>query len=83
MTLTLINSLQQRIDFVTLLKIFWLTKIIILPLGLRQMYTNPFVVNTTINMDTLDNNVTLDYNETFSKTIYFTLLYYGTETSFT
>ncbi|CAF2056268.1 unnamed protein product [Rotaria magnacalcarata] len=80
---TLINSLQQRIDFVTLLKIFWLTKIIISPLGLRQMYTIPFVVNTTINMDALDNNITLDYNETFAKTIYFTLLYYGTETTFT
>ncbi|CAF3341250.1 unnamed protein product [Rotaria sp. Silwood1] len=74
----LINYLQQQIDMVTLLKIFWLTKILILPLGIRTIYTNPYLTNTTIDI-----NLTTNYNETIVKTIYFTILFYGTETTFT
>ncbi|CAF1112000.1 unnamed protein product [Rotaria sp. Silwood1] len=87
---TLINYLQTRIHINTLLKIFWLTKIIVLPLGIRTIYTNPYISNVTlnINMTNLNNNITLDdkklnYNETLVKTIYFTSLFYGTETIFT
>ncbi|CAF2711084.1 unnamed protein product [Rotaria sp. Silwood2] len=79
----LINYLQQRIDLVTLLNIFWLTKILILPLGIRTMHTNPFITNTIIQNTTNDINLTTNYNETLTKTIYFTILFYGTETSFT
>lgn len=75
-----INYLQQRIPMITLLRIFWLTKIIILPIGIRQIYTNPYVINTTIKSD---DNTTISYDESFAKTVYFTFLYYGTETTFT
>ena len=34
---------NNDIDFVVLLKIFWLTKILVLPLGIRPLYTNPFL----------------------------------------
>jgi hypothetical protein len=87
---TLISYLQTRIYVGTLLKIFWLTKIIVLPLGIRTIYTNPYIANTTLNMTiiNLNENLTLDdkhlnYNETLVKTIYFTSLFYGTETMFT
>ncbi|CAF4154403.1 unnamed protein product [Rotaria sordida] len=83
---TLINYLQTRIHINTLLKIFWLTKIIVLPLGIRTIYTNPYISN--INITNLNDNITLDdkqinYNVTLVKTIYFTSLFYGTETIFT
>ncbi|CAF3342544.1 unnamed protein product [Rotaria socialis] len=87
---TLINYLSTRIDVATLLKIFWLTKIIVLPLGIRTIYTHPYISNVTlnINMTNLNDNMTLydkqtNYNETLVKTIYFTSLFYGTETIFT
>ncbi|CAF3774997.1 unnamed protein product [Rotaria sordida] len=80
---TLINYIQQQIDIITLLKIFWLTKIIILPLGIRTTHTNPFLTDTIIKNTTIDDNITTNYNETLTKTIYFTILFYGTETTFT
>lgn len=87
---TLISYLQTRIHVGTLLKVFWLTKIIVLPLGIRTIYTNPYINNSTININTtnLNQNITLqdshsNYNETLVKTIYFTSLFYGTETMFT
>jgi len=79
---TLFNYLQQRIHVITLLKIFWLTKIIVLPLGIREIYTNPFVTNTTININIINETI-MNYNQTLTKTIYFTTLFYGTETIFT
>lgn len=79
---TLINYLQQRIHVTTLLKIFWLTKIIVLPLGIRTIYTNPYITNITIN-NNITNETIMNYNETLTKTIYFTTLFYGTETVFT
>jgi len=75
---TLLNYIQTRIHIGTLLKIFWLTKIIVLPLGFRAIYTNPFLTNLTEANSTIEN-----YNETTTKTIYFTTLFYGTETMFT
>jgi hypothetical protein len=87
---TLLSYLQTRIHMTTLLKIFWLTKIIVVPLGLRTVYTNPYIVNVTLNINTTDlnDNITIEenlvsYNETLIKTIYFTSLFYGTETMFT
>jgi hypothetical protein len=77
----LLSYLQQHIHAVILLKIFWLTKIIVLPLGIRTLYTTPFIINTTIQNNT--NETTMIYNETLTKTIYFTTLFYGTETVFT
>jgi len=82
---TLINYLQTRIHIGTLLKIFWLTKILVLPLGIRTIYTNPYIANVTLN---INENITLEdkyinYNHTLVKTIYFTSLFYGTETMFT
>jgi predicted secreted protein len=86
----LITYLQTEIHVGTLLKIFWLTKIIVLPLGIRTIYTNPYLTNVTLNINTtnLNENITLEdkhlnYNETLIKTIYFTSLFYGTETMFT
>jgi len=73
---TLFNYLQEHIHIVRLLKIFWLTKIFVLPLGIRTIYTNPFII---IKNET---NLT-NYNETLTKTIYFTSLFYGTETILT
>jgi hypothetical protein len=64
---------------VTLMKMFWLTKILILPLGIRTIYTNPFLNNITMKNEL---NI-MNYNETLTKTIYFTVLFYGTETMFT
>ncbi|CAF3779579.1 unnamed protein product [Adineta steineri] len=78
---TLFNTLQHRIHVVTLMKIFWLTKIIIIPLGFRAVYTHPFIINTT-TIDTTNETI-LNYNTTLTKTIYFTTLFYGTETIFT
>ena len=78
----LINYLQHRIDATTLLKIFWLTKIIVLPLGFRTMYTHPFLINGTANTN-VTNETIADYNTTLTKTVYFTALFYGTETTFT
>ena len=85
---TMFNYLQTRIDFLTLLKIFWLTKIFVLPLGIRSVHTHPH-----LNMNLTGNgsfaNVTLaektmgDKGETLFKTMYFTSLFYGTETIFT
>ena len=87
---TLINYLQTRIYVSTLLKIFWLTKILILPLCIRNIYSNPYIANVTLNlnMTSSEENVTLAekemlYNETTIKTIYYTSLFYGTETMFT
>ncbi|CAF1119822.1 unnamed protein product [Adineta steineri] len=87
---TLINYLQTRIHIVTLLKIFWLTKILVLPLCIRTIYTNPYIANVTLNINTTnsDDNITLEnqtmtYNHTLVNTIYFTSLFYGTETMFT
>jgi hypothetical protein len=76
---TLLNYLQQHIHITTLLKIFWLAKILILPLGIRTVYTNPFLNNTTMENET----EMINYNETLTKTIYFTIVFYGTETMFT
>ena len=87
---TLINYLQTRIYVSTLLKIFWLTKIIVLPLCIRNIYSNPYIANVTLNlnMTSSEENVTVVdkemlYNETTIKTIYYTSLFYGTETMFT
>jgi len=88
---TLITYIQTRIHIGTLLKIFWLTKIIVLPLGLRTIYTNPYIANATLNINhtiNVKDNITLEdkhtnYNESLVKTIYFTSLFYGTETMFT
>jgi hypothetical protein len=95
---SLLNYLQTRIPITTLLKIFWITKIIVLPLGVRTIYTNPYIANVTLNttvirndilnMTNLNENITLQdkqihYDETLMKTIYFTSLFYGTETMFT
>jgi hypothetical protein len=88
---TLLTYLQTRIHVGTLLKIFWLTKIIVLPLGIRTIYTNPYIANVTLNINdtiNLNDDITLEekhinYNETLVKTIYFTCLFYGTETMFT
>lgn len=87
---TLLNYLQTRIDVATLLKIFWLTKIIVLPLGIRTIYTSPYISNTTLNInmmndsdDTTTEAKDITYNQTLVKTIYFTSLFYGTETIFT
>lgn len=85
---TLFNYLQTRIDGVTLLKIFWLTKIFVLPLGIRSVHTHPYV-NMKITGNESFENVTLaektmgDESETLFKTVYFTSLFYGTETIFT
>ncbi len=76
---TLLNYLQQHIHIVTLSKIFWLTKIFVLPLGIRTIYTNPYITNMTIQNETIITN----YNVTLTRTIYFTTLFYGTETIFT
>ena len=85
---TLFNYLQTRIDVGTLLKIFWLTKIFVLPLGIRSVHTHPYLnINLTGNQSF--ENVTLaektmgDESETLFKTMYFTSLFYGTETIFT
>jgi hypothetical protein len=76
---TLLNYIQEHIHIVTLMKMFWLTKILILPLGIRTIYTNPFLNNITMKNEL---NI-MNYNETLTKTIYFTVLFYGTETMFT
>ncbi|CAF0727489.1 unnamed protein product [Adineta ricciae] len=76
---TVLTYLQQRIDIITLMKIFWLTKILIIPLGFRTIYSNPFIINVTNS----HNETIEDYNTTLTKSIYFTVLYYGTETTFT
>lgn len=76
---TLLNYIQTQIHIGTLLKVFWITKIIVLPLGFRTIYTNPFVVTNLTEM----NSTIVDYNQTTTKTIYFTTLFYGTETMFT
>ncbi|UJR13713.1 hypothetical protein I4U23_000724 [Adineta vaga] len=87
---TLLNYLQNRIHVLTLLKIFWLTKIIVLPLCIRNIYTNPYIANVTLNlnMTNSEQNITFDNkqlfnNQTSIKTIYFISLFYGTETMFT
>lgn len=78
----LFSYLQQRIKVTMLLKIFWLTKIMIIPLGIRTIYTNPFITHNTTDGN-ITNEMITDYNETLSKTIYFTTVFYGTETMFT
>lgn len=86
---TVFGYLQEHIHIVTLLKIFWLTKVVVSPLGFRETYSNPFLNNATRPWNDTTTNVTLAlnetfvYNETLSKTVYFTTLYYGTETVFT
>jgi predicted secreted protein len=81
---TLLAYLQQHIHIVILLKIFWLTKIIVLPLGIRTIYANPFIINSTTKTDiNITNTTDMVYNETLIKTIYFTSIFYGTETIFT
>lgn len=88
-----LNYLQENIHIVSLLKIFWFTKILISPLGIRAVYTNPFVNNVTRdwNLTALTSHLTINasmenrwnYNETHASTMYFTAIYYGTETVFT
>jgi len=68
----LLNYLQEHIHFLTLLKLFWLVKISVIPLCIRMIYTQPFVKNATIEYT----------NETLINTIYFTTMFYGTETIF-
>ena len=87
---TLISYLQTRIYVGTLMKIFWLTKILVLPLGIRSIYSNPYIINATSHINETDSieSIAFDdkytnYNETLVKTIYFTTLFYGTETTFT
>ena len=87
----LFSYLQLRICIFTLLKIFWLTKIIVLPLGLRTPYTNPYITNATSNVHLIINSSqihlpdyqSMHYNTTGLKTMYFTGLFYGTETILT
>ena len=96
----LMNYLQARIFFVTLLKIFWLAKIIVLPLCIRTIHKNPYVTRAQFNASAIGNgtiNVNgtssiehptlspgeIPYDETLIKTIYYTSLFYGTETVFT
>lgn len=69
----LVTYLQEHIHLSILLKIFWLTKVLIVPLGVRTIYSNPYIIT--------DNQA--NYDITLNKTIYFTCLYYGTETVFT
>jgi hypothetical protein len=88
-----LNYLQENIHIMSLLKIFWFTKILISPLGIRAAYTKPFVNNGTVdwNLPLLNTNLTisesmeirLNYQETLTSTMYFTSIYYGTETVFT
>lgn len=87
---TLISYLQTRIFVGTLMKIFWLTKILVLPLGFRAIYSNPYIINGTLSINETDSIGSIsfeekytNYNETLVKTIYFTALFYGTETTFT
>ncbi|CAF0986426.1 unnamed protein product [Adineta ricciae] len=87
---TLLSYLQTRIHVSTLLKIFWLAKIFVLPLCIRNIYSNSYIANVTLNlnMTSSEENVTavdkeMQYNETTIKTIYYTSLFYGTETMFT
>ncbi|UJR33526.1 hypothetical protein I4U23_020971 [Adineta vaga] len=79
---SLFTYLQQRIDMMSLMKIFWLIKIIVLPLGFRAIYSNPFIINTIDSINGTNETI-VNYNVTLTKTIYFTALYYGTETTFT
>ena len=76
---TLIDCLQQDIQFVVLLRIFWVTKIVLLPLGIRTIYTHPFLFN---NQSKFNESDVLDYQQTLGKTIYFNVIFYGTETIF-
>ena len=88
----LINHFHARIFFATLFKIFWLAKIIALPLCLRAIHTHPYVTRVQFN-DTTHVNGTgsmdppssgdIPYNETLIKTLYYTGLFYGTETLLT
>ena len=79
---TLIDCLHQDIQLVILLRIFWLTKIGLLSLGLRTIHTHPYLPQN--HNDSNSNETDLNnYNETLAKTIYFTVIYYGTETIFT
>ncbi|CAF1355156.1 unnamed protein product, partial [Didymodactylos carnosus] len=130
---TLFNYVQVRVRIITLFKIFYFTKLILMPLYFRSVYETPYVngpsnvlsssikslnltnIYTLLNMTTttnITNNVNINrtllienlmqkhpnliqqlnnqyqqqkqaYNVTFTKTIYFTTLYYGTETTFT
>lgn len=73
---TLIDCLQQDIQFVVLLRIFWLTKILLLPFGIRTIYTHPDLFNNPSKFN--ESN----YEETSGKTIYFNVIFYGTETVF-
>ena len=97
----LISYLQARVYVVTLLKIFWLAKVLVLPLGVRSMRTHPYLTNRTLHLNVIGNgtfeNGTSSFEEnvnlmektvgvegeTLLKTIYFTGLFYGTETIFT
>ena len=89
----ILNYLQENIHIVSLLKIFWFTKILVSPLGFRAVYAKPFLNNASRqwNLTLLNSTLTvtgamenrLDYNETLATTMYFTAIYYGTETVFT
>jgi len=70
---TLADYLHEHVHLSILLKIFWLIKVFIVPLGIRTIYSNPYIIT---KYETV-------YNVTLMKTIYFTCLYYGTETMFT
>lgn len=67
------NYLYENIHLTVLLKLFWLIKVFILPLGIRAIYKNPYIITK---------NKT-EFNETLPSTIYFTCIFYGTETMFT
>ena len=87
-TQRLFNYLQQQIQINQLLKIFWFTKIIVLPLSIRIIYTNSSITDSMINNNSrinihMTNTTTINYNETLTKTIYYAILFYGTETLFT
>lgn len=89
---TVLDYIQTNAHVLTLLKIFWLAKILISPLGIRSVYSNPHITNGTILQNTTNlelseneasNDASVIHNETMWKTMYFTGLFYGTETILT
>lgn len=76
---TLVDFFQQDIQFVVLLRIFWMTKIVLLPLGIRTIHSHPFLFYDHIKFNESD---LLDYQQTLGRTIYFNVIFYGTETTF-
>ena len=80
------NHVYDHIPITQLLKLFWLAKLLVVPLGIRALCTSPFLNQTTmLNNLTLENNHSsieshLNDNETLVKTAYFTTIFYATET---